>query len=298
MHIIKTHIVPDGTDRMRLSDYAFLVFGASSSRKGVKKAIKRGEIRVNGQIAPTGTWVLPGHKIDWLDLEYKIPKVYEMKLEVVFEDDYLAIINKPAGIVVSGNQFRTIENALSANLKASAQEDKLKWPKPVHRLDSPTSGLLIVAKTASSRIRLGQQFEEKLIEKTYQAIACGTINNEGEIKEPIDNKEAHTLFEKVVKVPSLKNEWLCLVNLFPKTGRTHQLRKHLASHGNPIVVDQLYGVQGSILKGKGLFLSAVGLKFTHPITGEPLDISIPAPAKFQSLLEREERRWNKFRGQE
>ena len=296
MHILKTHTVPEGISPMRISDYAFKIFGKDSSRKGVKKAIKRGEIRINGQLVSTGVWVKPGYQIDWLDLELNPPKIYEMDLEVVYEDEFLAIINKPAGIIVSGNQFRTIENALMANLKKSNASDALKWPKPVHRLDGPTSGLLLIAKTVKTRIRLGQMFEEKSIEKTYQAIACGLIPESGIIEEMIEGKASVSHYECIEKVPSLKNEWLSLVSLSPKTGRTHQLRIHLANIGHPIMGDQLYGTPGQIFTGKGLFLAATGLAFQHPISATLMDINIDMPPKFRSLLDRENRRWQKYRG--
>lgn len=294
MHIIRTHIVPEEIERIRFSDYAFKVFGAHSSRKGIKKAIKRGEIRINGQIAPTGIWMQSGFQMDWVDLEENLPKAYDMFLEVLYEDETLAVINKPAGINVSGNQFRTIENALSENLSPSTAPDALKWPRPVHRLDNPTSGLLLIAKTAKARIKLGQQFEEKLIEKKYQAIVTGEIAEEGAIELPVDGKAAQTAYACLEKVRSLKNDWLCLVNLYPKTGRTHQLRKHLAGIGHPIMGDQLYGPAGKVFKGKGLFLAAVALQFSHPDTQELVQVAIDTPPKFGALLSREARRWKKY----
>mgnify|MGYP002625534343 CR=1 FL=1 len=293
-HIIKSHIVPEGIAPIRLSDYAFLIFGDLSSRKGIKKAIKRGEIRVNGQLAPTGTWVQPGQRIEMLDLELKPPKPYRLVLEIVFEDDDLAVINKPAGIVVSGNQYRTIENSLSGNLKNSPKKDALKWPRPVHRLDSPTSGLLLVAKTARARIALGHQLEQKTIDKRYRAIVSGAVPPKGKVEKSIEGKLAITHFECLQKVPSLKNEWLSLLDLYPETGRTHQLRKHMAGMGHPIMGDQLYGIEGNVLKGKGLFLAAIGLSFLHPTSNRPIKLDIDMPGKFQSLLDREERRWKKY----
>lgn len=294
MHIIRTHIVPEGIEPIRFSDYAFKIFGEFSSRKGIKKAIKRGEIRINGQIAPTGVWMQSGFQMDWVDLEEKLPKAYDMVLEVVYEDEALAVINKPAGINVSGNQFRTIENALSKNLRLSSAPDALKWPRPVHRLDNPTSGLLLIAKTAKARIKLGQQFEEKSIQKRYLAVVTGEIAEKGSIELPVDDKAAFTEYERIEKVPSLKNNWLCLVNLYPKTGRTHQLRKHMAGIGHPIMGDQLYGPEGKVFKGKGLFLAAVALQFSHPDTQELVELAIDTPPKFDALLRREERRWKKY----
>jgi len=292
--VLSTHIVPDGVEEIRLYDYVQQIFPLIPSRKGVKKAISREEIIVNGQKTTTGLWIKSGQKIELLESSVNPPKEYRLKLEVVYEDEYLAIINKPAGILVSGNQFRTIQNALIGNIKLSKEEDALKWPKPVHRLDSSTSGLLIIAKTASALVKLGKQFEKKEIEKKYCAIVIGKIPEIGIIDFEIEGLKSFTDYKLNCVIPSLRNEHLSLVELFPKTGRTHQLRIHLSKLGFPILGDKLYGSEGEILKGKGLFLSAVKLQFSHPITDESLNLKIEAPYKFNALLERENRRWEKY----
>ena len=107
----------------------------------------------------------------------------------------------------------------------------------------------------------------------------------GTIDFPIDSKAAQTRFETNRIVRSLKNNYLTLVDLYPTTGRTHQLRIHLVKSGWPILGDKLYGKEGMILKNKGLFLTAVGLSFPHPITQELMNITKDAPAKFGLLLE-------------
>jgi RluA family pseudouridine synthase len=265
------------------------------STQGIKKAIKKGAIRVNDEVVGTGLWVEPNQKIELVDLENTPPKKYELALEVIFEDEYLAVINKPAGIVVSGNQYKTIQNALLFNLNPSQQKDALDWPLPVHRLDSPTSGLLLIAKTKQARIQLGQQFENKTIQKRYRAIAVGQIPESGEWNVPIEGAKGLTTFKTLKTIPSLQNEWLSLVDLFPHTGRTHQLRIHLSEAGFPIVGDKIYGKKGNILKGKGLFLTAVELKFIHPVHQNEVCLKIDMPHKFDSLIEREVRRWGKFK---
>ena len=164
MKILQSHIVPpSSTPAERISEYARKIFPNIPSRKGIKKAILRNEILLNGKPVETGRWVQPGNQIDWVDLELKMPKILPLKLEVVFEDEHLAVINKPAGIIVSGNQFRTVENALLHNISKSIEKDSLRKPRAVHRLDSPTSGLLLVAKTALAHLKLSQQFEAKTI---------------------------------------------------------------------------------------------------------------------------------------
>jgi len=114
------------------------------------------------------------------------------------------------------------------------------------------------------------------------------------LEKPIDGKDAITYFEKIKVVPSLKNKWLSLIDLFPQTGRTHQLRIHLSSLGFPILGDALYGKEGMILKHKGLFLCAVELIFSHPKTNEKMKVEINVPQKYETLLRREERRWQKY----
>ncbi len=294
MFTLKTHHVKNVLESNRLSDYTCGIFNALPSRKSVKKAIKRGEIRLNGEIAQTGTWVKENDIIELIDLELTPPKQYNLDLEVVFEDDYLAVINKPAGIVVSGNQFKTIANSLQGNVSLSTQEDALKWVKPVHRLDNPTSGLLIIAKTAKALVDLGKQFENKAITKKYKAIVVGSTPTKGEIKTPINDLSSLTTFSTIRTINSLRNGTLSLIKLSPKTGRTHQLRIHLSSLGFPIVGDQIYGTKGETLQHKGLFLAAVEIQFQHPILNEMVHVKIDEPNKFKNFLAREERRWNKY----
>ncbi len=291
MLLIEQHIVPDNISNVRLSDYCGGIFNQIPSRKGMKKAIDKGEVRINGEAAGTGRFVKTGDLIELIDLQKTPPKPYEFKVSVVFEDDFMAVMNKPAGLVTSGNQFKTLQNCLLANLQASTAIDALKFPQVVHRLDAPTSGLVLVAKTAKSRITLSKIFENRAIKKTYQAVVIGKPNATGEIDIQVDEKEAFTSYETAQTVPSLRNTYLSLMNLNPKTGRTHQLRKHLSAIGHPIFGDKLYGTEGEIYKGKGLFLAAVQVEFTHPITEEEMVISIETPHKFKSLLVREERRF-------
>ena len=293
MILLETHTVPPKTSAIRLSDYAVGIFRIITTRKGIKKAIKKGCVWINGFPADTGRWVESGQVIQLMEPERKLVKVFELRLDIIFEDEYIAVINKPAGIVVSGNQYRTIQNALAFNLTISTVEDALASPMPAHRLDHATSGLLLIAKTRKARILLGKQFEDKQIEKKYQAVVIGELPATGIVDLPIDGKVSHTRFETNRVVQSLKNKYLTLVDLYPSTGRTHQLRIHLARSGWPILGDKLYGEEGMILKNKGLFLTAVGLSFSHPITQELMVLQKDAPAKFGLLLEREQRRWDR-----
>ena len=293
MIIIEQHTVPQGVSKIRLVDYALQVFAVIPSRSSMKKRIKRGELLVDGKSGDSGSWVVEKQKITLIDSELKPPKPLDIKLEIVFEDEHLAVINKPAGIEVSGNKYYTIQNALVANINLSLEPDALKWARPVHRLDMPTSGLLLVAKTASAIMKLGQQLEKHEIHKKYHAIVAGKLNESGEIATPIENHDALSHYSCISRCHSLKMQWLSLVELSPLTGRTHQLRIHMANLGFPIVGDRQYG-NGPLLKGKGLFLAAVELSFLHPITNEPINIKIKPPKKFDALMEREERRWEKY----
>ncbi len=294
--ILQSHIVPKEVERIRLSDYAPGVFTEFiPSRKGIKKAIKRGAIHVDGAPAESGRWVKPGQKIELVEEDKNLPKPFSLPLEIVYEDDFLAVVNKPAGLVVSGNQFRTLQNALPTNLRTSSEKDALQQMRPVHRLDSLTSGLVLIAKTALACQELGRQFELKTVKKRYQTIVMGNIASEGNIQTPIDGKEAHTDFYRLYQVPSLRNEYLSLLDVFPQTGRTHQIRIHLSSIGHPILGDKLYGPPENTLKGKGMFLCATELNFLHPIHQDFIKVQIEVPEKYGKTLEREATRWRKYR---
>ncbi|MBI9056272.1 MAG: RluA family pseudouridine synthase [Labilibaculum sp.] len=293
MRVLEFHIVPAGIEDIRLQDYAPKIFNSISSYQGMKKAIKRKKVYVDGEPAPTGLWVKEGQRIELLDLELPPAKVFEMELEIVYEDDHIAVINKPAGVSVSGNLFRTIQNMLPFNLKESSCQDALPVFRPVHRLDNPTCGLLLVAKTSQAIGALGAQFENRTIKKRYTAVVIGDLPDKGRVEMEVDGKEAVSTFRVVKKVPSIRNKSLCMVHLFPETGRTHQLRIHMAGLGTPILGDKLYGTEGEILQKKGLFLCAAGLHFEHPFTNEKMDLSIDPPYKFGRFMEMEEKRYDK-----
>ena len=113
MILKQSHIVPEGTPEIRLYDYVGNVFTDLPSRSAIKKSITRGKILVDGEAAKTGTWVRPGQKIDWMDLEETPPKQFNLEFEIEFQDQYFAVVHKPAGIPVSGNQFKTMQNVKS-----------------------------------------------------------------------------------------------------------------------------------------------------------------------------------------
>ncbi|UKN02935.1 RluA family pseudouridine synthase [Paracrocinitomix mangrovi] len=294
MKLIAQHQVPELVDPIRIYDYVNGLFDQLPSRKSVKKAIDKGEIKLNGENTQTGWWLKGGELIELIDLEVTPPKPYHLKLRVLFEDQYLAVIFKPAGLLSSGNAFKTVTNALLYNLEKSNASDALPWPLVVHRLDQQTSGLLIVAKSKTARIQLGKEFESGNIGKTYHAVVLGKPEASGLIDSDIDGKSAKTAFETLKTVPSVRSSNLSLVKLNPQTGRKHQLRIHLSEMGHAILGDPLYSPKELQLKNKGLFLCATDLKFTHPITQNLISISCEIPKKFGKRMESEKNRWLKY----
>jgi RluA family pseudouridine synthase len=230
-----------------------------------------------------------------VDLQLNPPKTYPFRLKVLYEDEHLAVVYKPSGLPVSGNRYKTVLHALPFNLQPSHEPDALKWPKPVHRLDVPTQKLLMVAKTAGSLMQMGKQLQERCVRKRYRAVVAGKSGS-GRVDTPVDHKEAITTFQTIRSTRSLKTGHLSLVDLFPLTGRKHQLRVHMAGLGHPIIGDQTHTSGFPLLKGKGLFLSAVELDFVHPVDETTIRVMVDQPAKFDTLLEREAARWKKYKG--
>lgn len=201
----------------------------------------------------------------------------------MFEDEYLALIHKPAGILVSGNRFKTIANALAQNLKPSNLPDATT-AKAVHRLDYATTGILLVGKTQSSIQALNKMFKDKKIEKIYNAVTIDEMDGVGKINSKIDGKESQSDYKVLQTIHSKRFGKLNLVEIKPLTGRRHQLRKHLSSIGNQILGDKEYGNKDLILNGKGLYLHALSLMFIHPFTGNKKYIIDDLPQKFKKIF--------------
>ena len=282
---IETHIVAQVEEKVRFSDYTTGIFQTITTKTGIKKSIKAGLVYLNGEQGYTADYVTEGDVIDLYkdESEDKKPRI-NLNLEILFEDEHFAIINKPAGIVVSGNKQWTIQNALPKSLKMSEQMDALRRPEPVHRLDYPTSGALLIGKTSKALLLLNQMFREKQIFKTYTAIAIGKMPDAGTVDIDIDGKRSETIYKTLQSDESERFGFLNLLELIPKTGRKHQLRKHLSYLGNPILGDLLYGIDGKKLKGKGLYLHASSLRFEHPITKEQIEIRADLPKKFLKVF--------------
>ena len=285
MNILETYIVPPLKKPIRLSDLRAGTFSLIVSRKAFTKLIKANLVHVNNNLSTTATPLLGGEIITvFRDQTPSNKPSIKIALEVIYEDEYLAIINKPPGVEVSGNKRYTIANALDKALKKSNQEDALLRPEPIHRLDYPTSGCLLIGKTSTSVMKLNRAFQEKKIDKVYYAITIGKQKASGTITSPLDGKSCISHFEVIDTVASIKYEALNLVKLIPETGRKHQLRKHLAAIQNPIMGDNQYGTDGNKGMGNGLYLHAYSIKFLHPETALTISEHIKLPKKFTRIF--------------
>lgn len=283
---MQTHVAVPQVKAIRLQDYGVGIFPTLSTKSALKKALKKKHIFVDGKLGKTSTFIYGNELITFYPLDEKTgQRKLIFQLKVLYEDEHIAIINKPAGILVSGNSFKTIANALEQNLKRSSQPDAIK-PQAAHRLDFATTGLLLIGKTKASLLVLNKLFEQKLVEKTYFSVTIGKMLKQGTLTFPVDGKEAISNFEVVETIVSERFQYLNLVKLAPETGRRHQLRKHLSANGNPILGDAIYGKAGLILKGKGMYLHAHSLAFMHPVTEKRMYIVQELPSKFGKLFKR------------
>jgi 23S rRNA pseudouridine1911/1915/1917 synthase len=226
----------------------------------------------------------------------------DIALKVVFEDEHIAVIDKPAGLVVhpgDGNEQGTLVNALLSHYPQIAQIPyDARRRGIVHRLDKDTSGLIVIAKTAAAQLNLIAQFSARTVDKTYLALTEKLPKTlTGRIEAPIardvhqrkrmavtrKGKKAITEY-KVIDIEFTDGQALLEVNLL--TGRTHQIRVHLAFIGAPIVGDSVYGYRKQRVKMKRHFLHAAKLAFTHPVTGERLSFESPLPEDLKGHLER------------
>ena len=225
------HRVRQVPDQTRIVDYCGLVFSVLGSKSATKKSIARGLLFLNGKKANTAAFV---HKGDLIELRGQMVEPirrYKMELQVVYSDDHLIIVNKPGGIAVNGNRYKTVENVLSKVNRSNPQRDALVRPVAVHRIDVPTCGLVMLAKTKTAQIRLSQAFQRNQVQKQYMALVHGLPPARGSVDEPVHGKKARTNFTTIRSVPSDNFGHLSLVKLQPITGRTHQLRIHLKKYG-------------------------------------------------------------------
>jgi 23S rRNA pseudouridine1911/1915/1917 synthase len=290
------HMVAADALPIRLDRAAQLAFASLPTRSSARKAIRRGEVLVDGALVEGSRFLAAGQVLTLLEPVGRPPKVFPHPLTILHEDDHLAVVDKPPGFPVNGNRFKTVEHMLPAHLQPSTAPDALRWPRPAHRLDHRTSGALVVAKTATALAGLGHAFEQRAVHKHYRAILVGRLEGGGIRETPIEGRPARSSWTALEHARCLRSGWITDVLLKPQTGRTHQLRVHMAELGVPVLGDDLYGIQGLILRGKGLYLTSTHLAFDHPIGGHRVSVDRPPPTKFAVTMAREARRWNTHRG--
>lgn len=269
------------------------------SRSQANEAIKNGNILVNGKAVKAKYSVKEG---DLVTYDLPEPEVLEYEaedipLDIVYEDDDVAVVNKPQGMVVHpsvGHTSGTLVNALMYHIHDLSSINGVVRPGIVHRIDKDTSGLLMIAKNDRSHQALAEELKDKKSLRKYLAIVHGNISNDrGVIEAPIGRSEKDRKKQAVTakgkpavthfKVLERFGNYT-LVELTLETGRTHQIRVHMAYIGHPVAGDPLYAPRKT-LKGNGQFLHAQTLGFTHPTTGESLRFSVEPPAIFQETLE-------------
>lgn len=285
------HTVGDIAPQKSLVDYCRLAFPLLGSKTAVKKAIATGRLLVNGQEARFHTQLQPGDLLELAGAGLPRVRSFDQKIPVIYEDDFLMVVRKPAGIAVNGNRIKTLENALAGFIPPSDLPDALPRPIAAHRIDLPTKGLVLLARSKGALMQLTEDFAQNTISKTYTAVVHGAPPDKGEVDQRIQGKEALTRFRTLRTVPSRVYRHLSLVKLNPITGRTHQLRIHMRQAGHLIVGDQQYAAGQKTILGKGLFLCATQLAFRHPSTQEPIVVSIDPPRRFAKTLDREEERY-------
>lgn len=273
---------------------------ADHSRSQVQQWLKDGAVSVNGEP------VKANYKVKSADaIVVEVPEPEELEIvaedlpiEIVYEDDDVAVVNKPQGMVVhpsAGHAQGTLVNALMYHMKNLSSINGVIRPGIVHRIDKDTSGLLMIAKNDQAHEALAQQLKDKTSLRKYIALVHGVIPHEkGTINAPIgrskvdrkmqaireDGKPAVTHFTVLERF-----ENFTLVELQLETGRTHQIRVHMKYIGYPLAGDPVYGPKKTH-KGNGQFLHAKLLGFTHPQTNERMTFEAPLPEVFEKTLEK------------
>ena len=270
------------------------------TRSHIQHIIDGGEVRVNGNPVSKSFKVSVGDEISFSMPELKTleAKPENIPLDIVYEDDDLLVVNKPRGMVVhpaAGNYDGTLVNALLYHCGSSLSGiNGVIRPGIVHRIDKNTSGLLIVAKNDFAHEKLAAQIKEHSFTRQYRAVVHGHFKElSGTVNAPIgrnpnDRKKMCVIHQNSkdavshYEVLSSQNG-LSLVKLLPETGRTHQLRVHMASIGHPLAGDWLYGTEDPDLIARPA-LHSYALTLTHPVTGEVLHLTAPLPEDLARLV--------------
>ncbi|NLZ33640.1 MAG: RluA family pseudouridine synthase [Clostridiales bacterium] len=233
---------------------------------------------------------------DTIDYEVKPEKI---DLDIIYEDKDIIVVNKPQGMVVHpapGNYNGTLVNGLLYHCKDLSKINGEVRPGIVHRIDKNTSGILVVAKNDEAHKNLAQQFKEHSIKREYYALVEGKFsNNEGTIDKPVGRNKKDRLKMGVIGdgkravthyvVLEQYNNNLSLIKCILETGRTHQIRVHMASINHPLVGDTVYGSKKQKYKLQGQVLHAKTLGFIHPISKEYMEFTSDLPDYFKKLLE-------------
>ena len=313
-----TLVVPPDDAGKRLDQYLARQF-ADSSRARVQQLIVEEKVLVNGASAKASLKLRGGENIEILGTTQPAPlraMAENIPLDIVYEDDDLAVVNKPAGMIVHAGAGATddernrgtLVNALLHRFGQLSEVGGELRPGIVHRLDKETSGLIVVAKNDVSHRKLAKQFASRLVKKTYVALVHGGMKqSQGTISSSISRdrvrrtrmttrrsggREAITHYTVQKQIESVYGKF-SLLEVRIDTGRTHQIRVHLASLGHPVVGDTLYGAPKE-LYGKNQhkislqrnFLHAAKLEFQHPRTAQVLSFSRALPVELTEFLTR------------
>ena len=270
------------------------------SRSMAQKMIEKGQVLVNGKLPKASYKTKLGDRVEIEILEPKETNLeaQDIPLDIVYEDDDILVVNKQKGMVVhpgNGNLDGTLVNAVlnhcKGNLSGIGGEIR---PGIVHRLDKDTSGLIVIAKNDKAHISLSKQIQDRKVKKIYTALVRGVIPEDtATIDMPIgrsntdrkkmavrkDGKEAITHI-KVVK----RYEKYTLIRVKIDTGRTHQIRVHMAEIGYPVVGDEVYSNGKNEFNVHGQMLHSTTLDFVHPITGKQMHLEAPLPKYFKDIL--------------
>ena len=271
------------------------------SRAIIQKMIAEEKILVNGKKTKNSYKVISGDVVTLEEQEAKEDfklKPQKMDLDIVYEDDDIVVVNKEKGIVVhpgNGNPDGTLANAILERCKESLSGiGGTIRPGIVHRIDKDTTGLVIIAKNDNAHVNISKQIQERSVTKTYIALVRGVIKeNEATINMPIGRsmqdrtkmavtkkgKEAITHF-KVLN----RYDKFTLLELKIETGRTHQIRVHMAEIGFPIVGDIVYSNGKNPFDVKGQMLHAAKIEFVHPVTNKKVEFQAPLPNYFKEVL--------------
>lgn len=269
------------------------------TRSQIKKSVEAGETLVNGEQTKAGRVLKVGDVVDFNELENEINALPEnIPLDIVYEDNDLAVINKPQGMTVHpapGNYTGTLVNAILYHFNGEISDvgGNIR-PGIVHRIDKDTSGLLVVAKNNQAHFSLAKQIAEKSCRRQYVALLEGVVKEDsGTINQPIGRSESDR--KKMAVVQSGKSavthfevlerfENYTYMKFDLETGRTHQIRVHSKFIGHPIVGDKTYGYKVQKFKLNGQLLHARKLSFTHPTTGKFMTFECDIPDYFTKIL--------------